>query len=143
MSLLVMMMLNCYFEDYQFWLELEVTVYFLDPTDVATPAFESYHFQPSTELFHILAPFACEHSTVRFINYFLFMKIEAARDNKKNIQYIYRFSSLANVESSNFFSALYACICFSSSASMRNDFLLSSSKPSAMVSTRAFSSDNI
>lgn len=46
MSLLVMM-LNYYFEDYQFWLVLEVTVYFLDPFDVAAPVFGTDHFQPS------------------------------------------------------------------------------------------------
>lgn len=59
-------MINCYFEDYQFWLELEVKVYFLDPTDVALP-FVSYHFQLSIELFHILAPSVCEINIIQMV----------------------------------------------------------------------------
>lgn len=54
-----------------------------------------------------------------------------------------RFSSFARLWCSILRSTSNTCACFSSSASMRSDFLLSSSSPSAIVSTRCFSSERI
>lgn len=52
-------------------------------------------------------------------------------------------SLAASVALRAFLSASNSCICFSSSASICSDFLLSSSSPSAMLSIRDFSSDSI
>lgn len=79
---------------------------------------------------------SCSSSlTLQFLK--IIIQFELASQTK------YRVSSLAAVNLRVLRSLSKAADCFSISSSIRNDFLLSSSRPSAIVSERCFSSANI